>query len=163
MNKSKTIATQGILITLCLILSYVETLIPFNFAIPGVKLGLSNIVVLFALYKLGTNHAFFINLIRILIISMLFSNPLTMIYSLAGGLLSFVAMVLTKKVKFLSPISVSVMGGIFHNVGQIAMASVVLFSNKIILYLPVLMISGIVTGIITGFIGALILERIKNI
>lgn len=163
MKNSKQLATLSILITLCLIFSYIEFLIPFNFALPGVKLGLSNIVVLFALYKLGTKSAFFINIMRIFITAMLFTNPITMLYSISGGLLSFLAMFIVKKIKILSIISVSISGSIFHNIGQILMASIVLSSQKIILYLPILMVFGIITGGIIGLTTAITLERLRKI
>lgn len=158
---SKKIATFGLLTTLCLILSYVEMLIPLNFAIPGVKLGLSNIVVMMALYLLDVKSAFFINVTRILLNGLLFSNPVTIMYSFAGGMLSLLAMVLVKKINSLSIISVSITGGIFHNVGQILMAYVYLGSVKVAYYLPFLLVFAIITGILTGIIGMIVVERIK--
>lgn len=161
--KNNKLTKIAILVTLCLILSYVEVLIPFNFVIPGVKLGLSNIVIVYALYAFDLKTAFSINIIRIVLSALLFTNPITMLYSISGGVLSFIAMVLIKQVKCLSLISVSVTGGIFHNVGQILMAMVVLSSAKIIYYLPVLMFCGILTGILTGYIGAVVTRRLSKI
>ncbi|MFI3115668.1 MAG: Gx transporter family protein [Clostridia bacterium] len=163
MNNSRKVATYSLLISLCLILSYVEAIIPFNFAIPGIKLGLSNIVVLFTLYKLGVKSAFCINLLRILLAGFLFSHPVTIIYSLCGGFLSFLGMVITKSTKILSPISVSVTGGVFHNIGQIIAASVMLSSDKVVYYLPVLLFFGLITGLLTGYVGAIVVERTTNI
>lgn len=160
--KSKKIATFGLLTTLCLILSYVEILIPLNFAIPGVKLGLSNIVVMMALYLMDLKSAFFINIVRIFLNGILFSNPITMAYSFAGGMLSLLAMVIVKKINSLSIISVSITGGIFHNVGQILMACFYLGSSKVLYYLPVLFIFAVITGVLTGIIATIVVERIKN-
>lgn len=160
--KSKKIATFGLLTTLCLILSYVEVLIPLNFAIPGVKLGLSNIVVMMALYLMDFKSALFINIMRILLNGMLFSNPITMAYSFAGGMLSLFVMTLVKQCKNLSIISVSISGGIFHNVGQILMACYYLGSSKVLYYLPFLFIFAIITGVLTGIVATIVVERIKN-
>lgn len=159
--KSRKVATFSLMITLCLILTYIEAIIPFNFAIPGIKLGLSNIVVLFTLYKIGFKEAIIINILRILLAGFLFSNVMTIMYSLSGGILSFVTMVLVKQIKSLSIISVSVTGGIFHNIGQIFMAYIYLGSDKVILYLPVLLIFGTITGVITGIVSAMVVERVK--
>lgn len=161
--KSKKIAKYGLMIALCLILTYVEVLIPFNFAIPGVKLGLSNIVVLYALYNFDIKSAFCINILRILLAGFLFSNPITIAYSISGGFLSLIAMILIKSVKCLSVISISITGAIFHNIGQIIAAYFLLGSDKIIYYLPFLLISGLVTGLLTGIVGAIVVERTSNI
>ena len=158
---TKRIASTGIMIALCLILTYVEILIPFNVGIAGVKIGLSNIVVLYALYNYGIGWAFCINILRIAITGFLFTNPITITYSLSGGLLSLVTMILIKKIKCLSVISVSVTGGIFHNIGQIFMAYIYLGSEKVWLYLPVLLVSGVITGILTGYLGFIVIERTK--
>ena len=159
--KSRRIATAGIMITLCLILTYIEVLIPFNFGIPGIKLGLANVVVMYALYNMGIKWAFSINLLRILLTGFLFTNPITIIYSISGGILSFLSMIAIKKVRCLSIISVSVTGGIFHNIGQIFMAYIYLGSEQVILYLPLLLIFGTITGLLTGYIGAIVIERTK--
>ncbi|MFI3226644.1 MAG: Gx transporter family protein [Clostridia bacterium] len=161
--KSKQIATYSLMIALCLILTYVEVLIPFNFAIPGVKLGLSNIVVLYALYNMDIKSAFCINLLRILLAGFLFANPITITYSLCGGFLSLFAMILIKKVQCLSLISISITGALFHNIGQIIAAYFYLGSDKIIYYLPFLLVSGLITGLLTGIIGAIVVERTSNI
>lgn len=160
---TKKITKIGLLITLCLILSYVELLIPFNFVIPGIKLGLTNIVIIYALYLTDFKTAFFINIMRVLIFGLLFTNPITMLYSLFGGLLSLITMYLVKKIKCFSIISVSVTGGIFHNIGQISMAVIVLGSSKVIYYLPYLLVFGIISGILIGIIGAITTERLKKI
>lgn len=160
---SEKVAKNSIMITLCLVLSYIEVLIPFNFAIPGVKLGLSNIVVLYALYNMDIKTAFFVNLIRILVTGLLFSNPITMIYSATGGIFSFFGMILIKKVKILSVISVSVTGAVFHNIGQIVSAYFLLGSAKIIYYLPVLLILALLTGFFTGYISAIVIERTRGL
>lgn len=157
------VAVSSVLVALTLIFSYVEMLIPFNFGIPGIKLGLSNLVVLVALYVLGPGYAFIINMIRILLSGLLFSGLSAMLYSLSGGILSFAVMLILMKSRLFSPVGVSLGGGVFHNVGQLIMASMVTETVKIFLYLPVLTIAGTVTGTLLGFAGTLILRRMGRL
>lgn len=164
MNKMSTrrITTYGILIALALILSYVEAQIPAFVAIPGMKLGLTNIVVLTALYSLDSKSAMFINIIRIVIVAILFGNAMSFAFSIAGGMLSTVVMMLLKKTNRFRIIGVSAMGGISHNVGQILTAMVLLGTKAIAWYLPVLWVSGIFSGVIIGLIGGLVCDRLPN-
>lgn len=162
-KKAYNVAVSAVLVALTLIFSYVEMLIPFNFGIPGIKLGLSNLVILVALYALGAGYAFVINMVRILLSGLLFSGVSAMLYSLAGGLLSFLIMFLLMKSGLFSPVGVSLGGGVFHNVGQLIVASLVTETAKIFLYLPVLTVSGTITGVLLGFAGALILRRIGRV
>ena len=131
------VAVSAVLASLTLIFSYIEMLIPFNFGIPGIKLGLSNLVILVALYSLGPGYAFIINMVRILLSGLLFSGMSAMLYSLAGGILSFLVMFLLMKTGLFSPVGVSLAGGVFHNVGQLIVAALVTETAKIFLYLPV--------------------------
>ncbi len=156
------IALRAILVALCFILTYVELLIPINLVVPGAKLGFSNIVVLFALYNLDTKSAFVINVVRITLSAVLFSTPITWAYSVTGGILSFFAMYFVKKIKPLSEVSVSATGGIFHNVGQILVATFIFSTIQIVYYLPFLMIIGMLTGILNGYIAAIVNERLKK-
>ena len=157
------VALSSVMTTLALIFSYVEALIPFNFGIPGIKLGLSNLVILIALYRLGAGYAFTINMIRILLSGLLFGGVSAMLYSLAGGLLSFAVMFLLVKTKLFSPVGVSMAGGVMHNVGQVTDAALVVETGKIYLYLPVLSVTGLITGTILGVAAALILKRLKRV
>ncbi len=150
MSKTQKIALNGALAALAMILSYVEMQIPAFFAVPGVKLGLTNIVVLVALYVLGEKNAFFINVVRIVVVSMLFGNIMGFAFSIAGGMLSTLVMILLKKTSRFSVTGVSVAGGISHNVGQIIVAMILLNTKAIIWYLPILWISGIVSGAVIG-------------
>lgn len=140
------------LIALALIFSYIEILIPFNFGIPGIKLGLANLVVIVALYTVGYSYAFTINCLRILLVAFLFGNFSMAIYSLAGALLSFAVMCLLKWTKRFSIVGVSMAGGVFHNVGQVVVAAMVVENIKLFLYLPVLLIAGLITGTLIGII-----------
>lgn len=163
-SKAKDIAFYGIMIALAFIFSYLESFIPINalIPIPGVKLGLANIVILFALYAMGIKQAIIIAIIRVLLAGFLFGNPMTIAYSLCGCALSLGIMWLTKKTK-LSIIGVSMLGGIFHNIGQLIMAVLLTSTVRIAYYLPVLLISGLVTGLLMGFAAKLVIDRVKNI
>ncbi len=156
----KTLPLIAILVALCFILTYVEILVPINLIVPGAKLGLSNLVVLYALYSIDTKSAFFINVIRITLSALLFSSVLTWSYSITGGILSFISMYLIKKTNKFSVIAVSAVGGILHNVGQILVAILIFSTSQIAYYLPVLILIGMITGIINGFISAILIRRI---
>ena len=157
---AKKIALLAMCIALAMILSFVESQIPAFVAIPGVKVGLANIVVIFALYRLGPKEAAAISLIRVFLVSLLFGNIMTLWYSLAGAVVSFIGMVLLKKCKSLSYISVSVAGGVLHNMGQIGMACIVLETDIIRYYAPFLVLSGVIAGIVTGLVASILIKRI---
>ncbi len=158
--RTKKITTIGILIALALILSYVESQIPAFVAIPGMKLGLTNIVVLTTLYILDVKSAMLINVIRIIIVAILFGSAMSFAFSFVGGMLSTIVMILLKKSGRMKIIGVSAAGGITHNVGQILTAMVLLGTKAIAWYLPVLWISGIFSGVIIGIIGGLVTARL---
>lgn len=150
------------MIALAFAFSYLESLIPFNFGIPGIKLGIANLVVVVALYTMNAKDALFISIIRILLSGLAFSGPFAMIYSLIGGLLSFLVMFVAEKSNKFSPIGVSALGGTVHNFGQILVAAVVMRTYRIIYYFPILMIVGLVTGIVNGIIADIIIKRIAK-
>lgn len=163
-DKVKNIAFYGMMIALAFIFSYLESFIPINaiIPIPGVKLGLANVVVVFALYTMKPRDAFVISIIRIVMSGFLFGNTMAIAYSLAGGMLSLLVMVLTKKTK-LSMMGVSMLGGIFHNIGQLTMAVILTSTVRIAYYLPVLLITGMVTGLLMGFAAKLVVDRVNKI
>ena len=146
----KRLCTLSLMIALAFAFSYLESLIPFNFGIPGIKLGIANLVAIVALYTMNAKDALFISIIRILLSGLAFSGPFAMIYSLIGGLLSFLVMF------------VSALGGTVHNFGQILVAAVVMRTYRIIYYFPILMIVGLVTGILNGIIADIIIKRIAK-
>lgn len=148
---SNKIALISVFTALALIFSYIEAILPFNFGIPGVKLGIANIVIVVALYQLGIKEAIGISIIRVIIIGLLFGNALSLIYSLSGAALSIIVMIISKKLK-LSVIGVSAMGGVFHNTGQLIAAAIMLQSEALVYYFPVLLISGLITGILIGIV-----------
>ena len=161
--KTKKVAMLGLTIALAMIMSYIEALVPLSFAVPGIKMGLANIVIIFVLYKIGTKEAILVSLIRVILVSLLFSNVMAMAYSIAGATLSLSVMWLLKKTDKFSFVGVSIAGGIMHNVGQIIMAVILLGTEQIALYLPVLMITGTATGVVIGIVSGLVINRFKNI
>lgn len=163
-NKVKNIAFYGVMIALALIFSYLESFIPIEalVPIPGVKLGLANIVVLFALYTMKPRDAFIIAVLRIIMAGLLFGNVMTIAYSMAGGMLSLLVMWLLKKTK-LSMMGVSMVGGICHNIGQLAVAVVLTETVRIAYYLPVLLVSGMLTGLLMGIVANIVVQRVEKI
>lgn len=147
---SRKVASCGILVALAMIFSYVEVLIPISFGVPGLKLGVANLVVVAGLYFLKPREVLVITVIRILLMSWMFGNGMSLIYSLAGGLLSFMVMVLIKEKFGFGIIGVSIAGGVSHNVGQLLAAACVVQNTKILYYFPVLLIAGVITGALIG-------------
>lgn len=160
-SKAKQTAQFGIMIALAFTLSYLESLIPFNFGIPGIKLGLANLVVVIALYTMKLSEAFIIAIIRIILVALTFGNTISLLYSLAGGILSFIVMSIFKNGKF-SVKGISILGGISHNIAQLTVAAIVMGTSKIAYYLPVLLFSGMITGLLLGVAADPIIKRIKK-
>lgn len=156
------IAYWGVFLALALVCSYVESLIPISFGIPGVKLGLTNIVVILMLYTIGARDAILISVLRMILAGFMFGNAFSIIYSLAGGILSFVVMLLLKNTGKLKILSISTAGGISHNVGQLIVAALVVENYNILFYVPVLIIAGIITGFLIGLLAGEIVLRIGN-
>ncbi|MCR5273024.1 MAG: Gx transporter family protein [Lachnospiraceae bacterium] len=156
-------AFMGVFLALALILSYIESLIPINFGIPGIKLGLTNILILIVLYEKGAKEALILSVVRVVLAGFMFSNLFGILYSLAGCLLSFLVMFIMKKSDLFRIIAVSTAGGVAHNLGQIAVAAVVVENINMFIYFPVLMISGIITGIVIGLLAGEIIIRTGKI
>ena len=161
MNKNKKIALLGVLAALAIVLSYLESLIPPLVAIPGVKIGLANIAVMLALYKLSVKEAALISICRNLVIFLLFGGLLALLYSLAGSILSLTVMFIIKKFTPFSEIGVSVAGGVTHNIAQIVVAVFTFSTPSLMLYLPVLLVSGTIAGIVIGICSGVIIKKIK--
>ena len=159
--KARKVALYGVLIALALVLSYLESLVPLSFAVPGIKMGLPNIVIVYALYALGFKDAALISLLRVLLVSILFGNVMSLAYSLAGAVLSLLVMLLLVKSGKFGTTGVSVAGAVAHNAGQILMAMLLLETAQISWYLPVLCVSGTVAGICVGLLSAVLLKRIR--
>lgn len=161
-DKVKRIALFGMMVALAFTFSYLESLIPFDFFIPGIKLGLANLVVVVALYTMKPYEALCIAIIRIFLAGLTFGNAYSIAYSLCGGILSFLVMLAFKKTK-LSIVGVSMLGGICHNIGQILVAMVIMSTMKISYYLPILLAAGLITGLLIGIVSRLIVDRIEII
>ena len=144
-----------------MVLSYIESRIPAFVAIPGIKVGLANIAVIFSLYKFGIKEAITVSILRVFLVSMLFGSPVSLIYSISGALLSLLAMIILKKLTPLSEVAISVTGGVMHNVGQIAAASFMLSTNVVVYYLPFLLVSGTVAGIVVGIVSAILVKKVR--
>lgn len=160
-RSAKKIAFLGLFTAITLVLAYVEVLLPPLFtAIPGIKLGLPNIAIIFILYRMGVKEAAAVSFVRIVAVSLLFGNPMTFAYSMAGGVLSLTAMALLRKIDLLSVVGVSVAGGVLHNVGQILMAMLLLDTAELGYYLIVLAVTGTISGIFVGLCGSFAVKRI---
>ena len=160
--RSKKLTVLALLTALSMILSYIEGLLPAFVAIPGIKVGLANLAVVLALYRLGWREAICVSLVRVLCLSLLFGNVASLAYSIAGAALSLGGMVILKKTMRFSPLSVSVTGGVLHNMGQLLMACVLLSTTALRYYLPFLLLGGILAGIVIGVISAILLKRIPD-
>ncbi|MCI9308135.1 MAG: Gx transporter family protein [Oscillospiraceae bacterium] len=159
--KASKVAQYGLIAALALVLSYLESLVP-SLGVPGVKLGLPNIAIVFALYRLGWRDACIISLVRVFLVFLLFGNGAGLAYSLAGAALSLSLMGLLKKTGRFSSVGVSVAGGVAHNAGQILVAMALLETARLAWYLPVLWISGTVAGVLIGIVSGVLVERVPD-
>ena len=157
------VAYFGVFTALALIFSYVESLIPIYMGIPGVKLGLANLIIVIALYKMSIKETYILSVVRIVLAGFMFGNLFGILYSLAGGILSLTTMCILKKTDKFSVYGISMVGGVFHNIGQLTMAAIVLESVSIGYYFPVLLISGLVTGFVIGLISNEMMKRLKKL
>ncbi len=159
---TKQLVTISTLVAVAMILSYVESMIPAFVAVPGVKVGLSNIATVFALYTLGWPYAIGISVVRVFLSSLLFGNFVGMIYSLSGAALALVSMILLKKLDIFSTVGISVVGGVCHNIGQIIAACIVMETAAIAVYIIPLLFSGTIAGVVIGLIAGNLVERVKK-
>ena len=162
MKQTKRIAICGMLLALMLVLGFVESQLPVAASVPGIKLGLSNGVLIFAVYMLNVPTGFLLMGLKVLLSGLMFGSPSAMMYAFAGGLLSMIVMSLLSRMKGLSPVVVSMIGGLSHNVGQVALAMVILGTPKLVYYMAVLMVAGLVTGMATGFAATGIIRRFQK-
>ncbi|MCR4612215.1 MAG: Gx transporter family protein [Lachnospiraceae bacterium] len=158
----KSLPGLAIFLTFAIICSYIESLIPIPFGVPGMKLGLTNVVIVLMLYMFGPFEAFIVSMLRVLLIGFMFGNLYSIAYSLAGGLLSFICMYLIKRFGKFRMITVSVVGGFTHNLGQLLVAMFFFDTPYLIYYLPVLLITGVVTGAIIGIIAQAVYSRVEK-
>ncbi len=151
------VAYFGVFTALALIFSYVETLIPVNFGIQGVKLGLANLVIVIAIYKMKLSDAFLLSVVRVVLSGFIFGNYFSILYSLSGGVLSLAVMALLKRAGGFSVIGISIAGGIAHNIGQLIVATF-----RVAYYLPVLLLAGMLAGSVIGIAANEMLKRLVN-
>ena len=158
---ARLVATLGVLVAVAFVLSYIEAILPFSLGIPGIKLGLSHIVTVFALYRMHKWEAVLITLVRVVLAAILFGSAMSAIYSLVGATLSLVVMMLLRRLPVFSEIGVSAAGGVAHNVGQIVCAAILMETAGLVWYLPVLLAVGCVSGVVIGSVASLVIKRIK--
>ena len=156
-------AFLGVFTALALIFSYVETLIPISLGIPGAKLGLANLVIVTALYKMRLQEVYVLSVVRVVLSGLIFGNYISILYSLAGGLLSLTVMAALKKGDRFSVTGISVAGGVFHNIGQLLIAMFIVETFSISYYSPGLLAAGTVTGLMIGILSGQMLKRLVNI
>ena len=162
-ERTQWVALCGLLVALMLVLGFVESLLPVAAGVPGIKLGLSNGVLIFAVYMLNIPTAFVLMVLKVVLSGLLFGGVNAMMYAFAGGLLSMVFMALLSRVKGVHPVMVSMVGGVAHNVGQVALAMVVLSTPSLMYYMAVLMIAGLITGAVTGVAANLVMKHLQKI
>ena len=160
MRNNKRIALRGCLIALALVLSYLESLVPVFWAFPGIRLGIANIVTVYALYTMGAADACFVTVGRLVLSMLLFGNVTTLIYSAAGAVCSMTVMLLARPLPYFSSTGVSILGGVFHNVGQTVAAAFLLSSGNLLLILTVLLPVGAVAGAVIGLLAGVLIKRI---
>ena len=158
--RTKKLALSAILAALAMILSYVEAMVPMPVPIPGIKLGLANLVILLAIYRLGFKYALAINCIRIFVTGLLFTGVFGILYSLAGGLLSLLVMYLLYRTEIFSMVGVSMAGGVAHNLGQLLTACLIMSNIRLMSYFAVLLFAGIGSGILMGIVAWLVCQRL---
>ena len=158
----KRISVYGLITAVAIVLSWLESQIPPFFPVPGMKIGLTNIMVIIALYKMGSGSAMAVNVLRIVIVSFLFGGPSALLYSLSGGMLSTLVMIFLKWTGKFKTVTVSIAGGIFHNVGQILIAMLMMNTTGILWYLAVLWFTGAASGALIGILASLIVKRLPD-
>ncbi len=161
-SRTRRIAVSAMFAALAFIFSYIEAILPLSTGIPGVKLGIANLVVILALYNMNFRYAMGINVIRILVAGLLFNGLFGALYSLAGGVVSLTVMWLLKRTGLFSMAGVSMAGGLAHNMGQLLVASALVSNLKMFVYLPVLMFSGIAAGILIGITASVVNGRVPK-
>lgn len=161
MTRSQKISYCAVFTALAMIFSYVEAILPINFGVPGMKLGLANLVIVAGLYYLNEKDVLIISVTRILLMGLLFGNGMSLIYSLTGGMLSYLIMILMKEKTNLSVLVISISGGITHNISQLIAASLVVSNFHIFYYFPALLIAGTITGLLIGIVSERILKILK--
>lgn len=162
-NRTRLVAYGAVFAVLAMMFSYIEALFPLPVPVPGIKLGIANLVIIIALYRMDFKYAMTINVVRIILAGLLFSGVFGMLYSLAGGVLSLLIMYLLYRTKLFSMVGVSMAGGVMHNLGQLLMACAIVKNIGLLSYFSILLFSGIISGIIIGCIAYMLNKRIPEI
>lgn len=158
----QTIAQCGLLTAMMLVLGFIESLLPVAVGVPGIKLGLSNGVLLFALYMLDAPTAFVLMILKVVLSGLLFGGVSAMMYALAGGVCSMIGMILLKKLRF-NLITVSMVGAVLHNLGQVLLAMIILETDQLIYYMAVLLLVGLACGAVTGVAAKATIGHMKKL
>ena len=161
-NAARKTALYGILIALAMVMSFIESLIPIPLPVPGVKIGLANLVTIAGLYLVGIPGTICVTVLRVVLIGFTFGNPYSMIYGLSGSFLSLFVMALAKRYRLFSHVGISILGGVFHNIGQMVFASVIVQTMGVFVYLPTLLTAGCIAGAVIGILGGIMTERLTN-
>lgn len=161
--KTKRLALSAILAAMAMILSYIEALIPVPVPVPGIKLGLANLIVIIAIYKLGFKYAFVINCVRIFTAGLLFTGVFGVIYSMAGGILSILVMYALYKTGLFSMVGISMAGGVAHNFGQLATACIIMSNIRLMSYFSVLLFAGMISGILIGIVAYMVTDKLPHL
>ena len=161
--KINKVAYMGVFIALAFVLSYIEMLIPFHIGAYGAKLGLANLVIVICLYRYGIKDAAILSIVRVVLVGLTFTSPVSMLYSLAGTCLSLLVMYILKKIGTFSVVGVSALGGVMHNLGQLFVAMVILGTSGLVYYSSVLVLCGILTGLLIGIISSYVLQHLKTL
>ena len=161
-ERTKRLAYGAMFAALAMIFSYIEVLVPIPVPIPGVKLGIANLVILIALYRMGFKYAMTINIVRIVASGLLFQGVFGMLYSLAGGVLSLIVMYLLYRTKLFSMTGVSMAGGVAHNFGQVSIACLIVSNVRLMSYFAILLWTGLISGILIGILAYIIEKRLPS-
>lgn len=155
-------ARYGMLIALAFIFSYIEAMIPIPFPVPGIKLGLANLVTIVGLYMVGPAGTAAVSVVRVVLVGFTFGNLFSMWYGLSGCIISLICMILLKRSGRFSILGISAAGGAAHNVGQLLTAAFLVENNAVFVYLPVLLAAGAAAGSLIGLLGGLVVERVER-
>lgn len=161
-HAARKVALYGMLIALAMVMSFIESLIPVPIPVPGVKLGLANLVTVTGLYLVGIVGTVFVTILRVVLTGLSFGNPYSMVYGLSGSFLSLFVMSLAKKHNWFSQVGISILGGIAHNIGQITFAAIIVRTPGLYYYLPALLAAGCISGTLIGILGGILTERLSD-
>ena len=161
-ERAKKVALYGILIALAMVMSFIESLIPIPMPVPGIKLGLANLVTITGLYLVGIPGTICVTIMRVVLVGLTFGNPYSMIYGLSGSILSLFVMAAARKYNWFSQVGISILGGVLHNIGQVTFAAFIVQTAGVYVYLPTLLIAGSIAGAVIGIIGGIVTDRLTN-